>query len=260
MVFCEECGFENEDGYVFCAGCGAKRKEAPAQQGTQSTGAPAYAQQPVYMQPIGAGYGQNAAARRSSFLSGADLIDPEEKVVAQLGNGYLSNAITYRKAGSIGVTLTDRRVYLKGRFINGGDEISHAGIFGFWFRFRDLFKRKMNDQILDIRDVTGTWFEYVDDVWFIILAIFWGIAMIVFFVIGLEMYDDYFALAGGSVIFIVVNILAYFLSRHTDFCIEYAGGTISFNADIVGVPAVRDFHKQLRRVKDHHMDLLEGRK
>ncbi len=263
-MICPNCGTENEEGYVFCSNCGTKRADAMV----------------------------------SSFMSNSDLADADETVVAQLGNGYISNAITSRRVGSIGATLTNRRVYLKGRFYNDGNSVMKSGIFRFWYRFRDLFKRRMNDQVLDVRDITGTWFEFVDDLWYLVMTFVWGLCLAYHVILTIVLRIRYSHLnrigEHGSlettrklkhmsrmtiiyhtgflgrysfivimsllIILFVINLVSYIKSRHTDFCIEYAGGMIRFNADLVGIPAVRDFHKQIRRVKDRHMDELEGRK
>ena len=255
MAFCANCGFENADDYVFCESCGAKRADEPAGE------APKMAYAPQSVQTDSTAQASNPASSDKTFGSQSCLIDPDEKVIAQLGNGYLTSFISKGQAGYMNATLTDRRVYLKGKFQNGGRKLSAGS-------GKSFFKRNILDQILDVRDVTGTWFEYRDNLLPLILGIFFGVCGIITLLastivfIGGDIESGALTLAvfAGIAIVCVANILGYLKSRTTVFCIEYAGGVIRFNADIVGTDAVRDFHKQLRRIKDRHMDLLEGRR
>lgn len=62
--------------------------------------------------------------------------------------------------------------------------------------------------------------------------------------------------SNGAVIFIGVIIAipiaayTYFKSRKIFFFIDYAGGHIQIDAQLIGLSDVQDFHKQMRRAKD----------
>lgn len=141
-----------------------------------------------------------------------DLVDSEEQIIKTLGNGYGVNLL-YGNAGSCHAILTDRRLYLEGALYSGSGN--------------NLMK-STERRIVDLEDITGTGFVYQK---LSILTVILGIITL-------------------PILVGIVFLAKAFLSRKTMFVVEYAGGCIQFDANIVGLDDVSDFHKQIRRVKD----------
>lgn len=146
-------------------------------------------------------------------VNGVDLITPDEQVITSLGNGYAVNLL-YGNAKKCRVVLSNKRLYLSGAFYTGNLEM--------------LTKTNI-EQIIDVEDITGTGFVYSKlSKWRIIV----GILTLPTIIIG------------------IILLAKAFLDRKTFFFIQYAGGSINFDAHLIGMADVKDFHVQIRRVKD----------
>lgn len=148
-----------------------------------------------------------------SISNANNLIDSDEQIIATLGNGYGVNLL-YGNAKKCQAILTDKRLYLNGALYTGNGNV--------------LDKVTMH-QVIDIEDITGTGFIYSRLSKLMIIA---GILTLPTIIIG------------------IILLAKAFLDRKTFFFIQYAGGSINFDANIVGLADVNDFHKQIRRVKD----------
>lgn len=212
-MFCGKCGAEVLDGAKFCEKCGSsvEVESMNIEQPTTSN--------------------SEQVDIKSAF------IDPNEKLVAKVGNGYFVNLL-YSKVKKCNLLLTDKRIYLKGVFYTDNGR----GI------------TKMNaERILDIEDVTGTGFIYTRLLWipFIldVICIILSLAMTNIF----WSYGWAFEICLGLSTFLVELLVMkkILMSKKVMFYIEYAGGRISINANLIGIEDVRDLHKQMRRVKDN---------
>lgn len=143
-----------------------------------------------------------------------DLIDTDEHIIKTLGNGYGVNLL-YGNAKTCHAILTDRRLYLEGALYSGSGS---------------SLMKSTERRVIDIDDITGTGFVYQK---LSIPAVIIGIITV-------------------PILIGIIILVKVFLARTTLFVVEYAGGCIKFDANIVGIADVNDFHKQIRRVKDRH--------
>lgn len=170
-----------------------------------------------------------------STSNAKDLIDSNEQIIATLGNGYGVNLL-YGKAKKCHAILTDKRVYLNGALYTGDGKI---------------LKKVTMHQVLDIEDITGTGFIYSRlSKWMLFTGIIMLIAGCFLGQHSLKFTDVSLIIFPITWILGIILLAKVFLNNKTFFFIQYAGGSIRFNANIVGLSDVADFHKQIRRVKD----------
>lgn len=212
-MFCSSCGAQINDDAVFCPECGAVQAGAKVSSRTAPKTAP-------------------KAATASGNMQGVEqaFMDPDEKLLASLGNGYLVN-LMFNQLRKCNALLTDKRVYLKGAMYAG---------YG-----RTLLKL-MEERTLDLEDITGTGFIYsrVSKL-MIFIGILFELASVA---LGIAASEPAPMLAG--LIPCLILIVAAFFSRKIWFFIDYAGGKIQIDAKLIGLSDVQDFHKQIRRAKD----------
>lgn len=232
-MICKNCGNDLPEGAKFCDKCGAVLEQAQSQtpgvQGAQAGGCGGPQQ--------GAG-NFNGAMRRASYMEPSKyskvFVDPDEKLQGTLGNGYLENLL-FGDIKRCHALLTDRRVYFQGRFLYENGKRSE------WL---------ISEEIVDLEDITGTGFIYSKPIGILMTLILLVIPWIPLILAPNRQND--FGIIGliGDVVVLLITLVRYILNRKTYFSMEYAGGAIKFDAKIIGVPAVRDFQKQIRRAKD----------
>lgn len=260
-MFCEKCGTQIEDGAKFCPACGHTTENAGGNASeskmssttdsvTKAAGATVDSFKELadaYKVNMDAKKAQRAAkkAQDAANLQQATsgLVEPDEKVLGKLGNGYLVNAL-FGRARNVNATLTDKRVYFKGEMYIGST-------------LKNMTKTTQS-QIIDLEDVTGSGFIYstlslISLFVFIITALLGLLLVIISF---FPSYDEEIVLLlslipfSFSAISLIVFLVKFILSRSVFFFIQYAGGNISVDAKIIGLPDVADFHMQLRRAKE----------
>lgn len=228
-MYCDNCGTKIEKKASFCTTCGKPVSEI----GSQSSAARAVVPSPQQNEEV-------------SYMNPSDysniFIDPEEQLLGTLGNGYLEN-ILHRKVKKCHALLTDKRIYFQGNFYTGSGK---------------QLQQKKSEKIVDVEDITGTGFIYSKPLGILTMII--GVIIpwvpLVLQHITWEATYLFHGFDGvvigliGDVIAILGLIIRYLLNRNTFFEIEYAGGGIRFNARIIGLSAVKDFQKQIRRAKD----------
>ena len=207
-MFCDKCGAEVLDGAKFCDKCGAT----------------------IEMRKVSEKTNVEKVDLKSAF------IDPEEQLVEKIGNGYLTNLL-YSKVKDCNLLLTNKRVYLKGSFYDGGSKFSTM---------------TREERIIDVEDITGTGFIYESIPWLVLIldVLFTIVAGVVTIVYG-SSADALIALMIAVCLGGILLAVKIFMSRKILFFIDYAGGRIMIDAKLVGLEDVRDFHKQMRRVKDN---------
>lgn len=142
------------------------------------------------------------------------FISPDEQYIASLGNNYLNSFLSFRKLKRCVALLSDKRVYLHGAMV----DINNGSI-----------SRYNIEKVINLEDITGTGFIFArEQIWKLILAV----------------------LTAFTIIPPILLIVSYIINRNTMFFIEYAGGSIRFDASIYGMAESQDFHKQIRRMQD----------
>lgn len=179
-------------------------------------------------------------------------VDPNEKYVSSLGNGYIVN---YLSTGNLrrGFSLiSDKRVYFKGSC----------------FSVQGKHVVKSNEErAVDLKDVTGSGFIYKNSTGLLIGAIITSVlaaSILLYWLISLMSQGVTFLMSlmwlmlpEGMLPLLVLILgilmalwIGYFKSRKTLFEIDYAGGKIAFDVSLYSKEEMDDFQKQLRRAKD----------
>lgn len=220
-MICERCGKELPDNSKFCTECGTSIEE-------KSTGEPAmYAP----MQ-----YSDGVIPPNPSLSYSYVFIEPDEQLLGSLGNGWIVNGL-FKKLEKCNALLTDKRLYLQGTLFTGSGE---------------SIDRNRYEKIIDLEDITGSGFLYTDQINTIMMLIIPTIISTFTCLVGMAMspLDSVFFGFLGFWAGVVVDVVYYLLHRKTYFFVEYAGGSIRFDANILGISTVNDFQKQIRRAKD----------
>lgn len=233
-MICLKCGSEVPEGARFCDKCGSVVEEVqkPQQEQTATVNDFNYTSPSTQGQQVMA-YGSNSSYSQV-------FVESDEQLLATLGNGWITNML-FGRTKKCNALLTDKRVYLQGIFFSG--------------QGKSLLQEKY-EKIIDLEDITGTGFLYSTGIGILLTLL----VVFVPAILGFILSGGYRSLRYGYLIFsgagmglllgILVATIIYILSRKTYFIIEYAGGSIRFEASIIGVSDVRDFQKQIRRAKD----------
>lgn len=259
--FCEKCGAKLEKDCSFCTTCGApvvnpvqgptvNEKMSAAFDNFKAEAQVRQAERQVELQARQAEvearraeiYAQQQMTASKMADSTGTFVEPDEVELHRLGNGYAVNAFLFGSMKKVHATLTDKRVYFKGRMYMGTDIKSLSKI--------------TKTQIIDLEDVTGTGFIYnsFSLISLVISCILSLISMGVT-IYGMAESGDIAQIGliafGVLLIPLIVNIVKYILSKRVYFFVEYAGGVLQFDAKLVGMADVADFHMQLRRAKEN---------
>lgn len=221
-MFCTSCGKEVPEGKMFCPSCGTQVAGATAQVATSQAGY-AGGQMPSY--------DRNQVRFQNTF------VDPEEKYLGELGDGYFKGTLSspFGVAKKCSAVVTDKRVYLQGKMIDASQGRINACS---WVK------------TVDVADVTGTGFVASNPIGLLIVTIFSFLLSFVFFVFSVMEDDDFFAITIPLLVYSIIMLVAYLLRRRMHFVIEYAGGRIQFNASMIGFERVKAFQHLLIRAKD----------
>lgn len=158
------------------------------------------------------------------------FISPDEQYIASLGNNYINSFLSSKAIKQCNALLSDKRIYLQGTMIeaNGG-KVGKYNV----------------EKVINLEDITGTGFIYAQEqLWKFILALI--TIPLIFFA------NNYNAnwLDIPLIALAICLVVSYLINRNTMFFIEYAGGSIRFDASIYGIAESQDFHKQIRRMQD----------
>ena len=140
--------------------------------------------------------------------------DPDEKVMAVLGQGYVAGIISAGGFSKSVMVLTDRRLYTSGKVFGKGSNNVISSVKG--------------KQVVDVRNISSTGFQEVSKT-----ELLWkGIITLPLF--------------GMGIIFLVL----YFLSRTRYFFVEYSGGAVGTNCKWHSPSELEEFQRKLFEVKD----------
>lgn len=251
-MFCTNCGTRNDDDSAFCCNCGKPFGVPTGNPNPQPQPQP---QPQPYSQPAPA-YGQNAGRPAQNYINNynakedAELaryninpnspelkeifIDPDEKFIAKMGNGFLVNVLSGQKLRKTAGILSDKRVYFKGKMFSLD---------------KGKFTSNTCFQTINADEITGTGFVYQT---VSLVSLIVELAILLFITIFLlattrhmeATFIFLFLLAAG------LSFLAYFLFKKVFFFVEYPGGRVMFDATRVGIKEVQAFQKKLCRVSD----------
>lgn len=166
------------------------------------------------------------------------FVDSDEQYIASLGDYYLNSYLTSKKIKRCISILSNRRIYLYGTMFDSNN---------------DSITRYRTEKVVNVDDITGTGFVYTEaELGKLISGAFLTVIGIVSpgILSVLTEYSfraQFFMLAIVGIILLVASLL----SRKSLFFIEYAGGSVKFDASIYGIAESQDFHKQIRRVQDY---------
>ena len=241
-MFCPKCGVQNPDDSKFCQGCGQLMSENGAENKTDDGFADASelfgGKKP---ETANTGYASAKDAAEDVSRDNNDFVDPDERVICTLGNGYWQNMVSGSIESSYAM-LTQKRLYFCGRALekNGKD----------WEKIRET-------KIVDIQDVRGTGFLYVSRVWNLVLSVFLFIVFIAMIII-VASYSNSIdentrsiltALSFGALVAGIFFMNKYIMSRKSIFCIETAGGQIGFDVEWLNTEESVNFQRQIHLIK-----------
>lgn len=164
------------------------------------------------------------------------FVDPTETPQAELGSGFIQS---YLGGGTISkgfVVATQRRAYFKGK--------------SYFKDFKGHWKKQMQERTVDLKDITGTGYTSMRQLWAMVAAIVslvWLWPMFIFLrrlPSGADGWINFFLM---SVLPALALFAVWYFKRITLFSIEFAGGSISFNTSWYSKEEVDIFQKNLRK-------------
>lgn len=236
-MFCGKCGNELSDGAKFCGKCGAI---VNSELHTTHIAEKAKNVLPNSLNTASKQQQQESAYLDETSYSNV-FVEPDEQLLGTLGNGWITN-LFFHKLKKCNALLTNKRLYLQGTFFTGS---------------RKSLTRNKYEKVIDLDDITASGFLYSDIPAIIAMLLTPIVSAIVFgylpSFIGYRWFyffrwNNCFM---GLLIGAVIDIIRYIMNRKVYFLIEYAGGGIRFDASIIGIADVKDFHKQIRRAKNN---------
>ena len=227
-MFCGMCGNQIEDNAKFCPVCGASTDPRKVKMNIKQAGNDIYERNaPDYSEYHVSDYAKEV------------FIEPDEELLATLGDGWIVNLL-YHRLQKCNALLTDKHLYLQGQVFQGG--LTTAA-------------KTTTERVLDIRYITGTYFEYGQSISLLIASV---VIFILAFILGIVIRNIYIIF----IMFIpaIVLLVSYFLSRKAYFRIEFGYGftqAVSIDASILGISHVKDFERQVIRAKDRARSGIE---
>lgn len=160
--------------------------------------------------------------------------DSSEEEIATLGGSYLRNFLSTGSLEKGFCTVTNKRVYFKGRC---------------YYKSGNNYKASKEERIVGLKDVTGTGFVEIRYWWLKLIAILFFILTLLYLVIAvIEVSTAPFMIISGIITAAVVS--AYIILKQKYFEIAYAGGMIAFKASNYRLIEIQDFQKALHKAKD----------
>ena len=189
-----------------------------------------------------------AAQNRNDAKFTRLFMNPNEKLVATLGNNYIQNYLHNGSVRNGFAVVSDKRAYFYGTSYT----ISYNG------RGNPNANKMSRSQVVDLKDVTGSGFIRMVNIGYAILA--WALVIISIFLIML-LYDieEGLAVIGGlaALSAILFLIYQYYDNKLSLISIQYAGGEIAFDIRWFSGQEINNFHQQLRLAKDKAVENYE---
>lgn len=166
------------------------------------------------------------------------FIQPNEQLVAILGYSFAQSFFTRGGIKSGFAVLSDQRLYFRGKCL---------------LRTGKRFSTIHEQRTVDVRNVTGTGFVYINPIWLrvcaIILWVFGGImtiGMLIYYVSPLGLL-----IGLGTALLGVVFEAIYRACKRTVFEVAFAGGGIGIDASTITQQEADFFQKNLKLVGDN---------
>lgn len=195
------------------------------------------------------------------------LVNPNEEIIATLGNSYFQNFITKGEITKAFSVISDKRVYFKGNALTKLANGSFGNI--------NLSKN------VDLKDVTGISTTFLSNVGLMMVAIMSAITSIVMFILGIvnnadsgsnyirfnsygvgewttKSFDSTWFIYGAIlVVAAIFFFVLYRISRTNILQIEFAGGIIAFDVKFYSQSECENFQRKLRQAKDKAVENAE---
>ena len=244
-MFCQQCGKELPEGAQECPSCGAKTGKAinfedvkgyANQKGQEITQSVQNMAQDFKHQMQ-----EEKEVRQIKDISNI-LVNPEERQIAVLGSGYLSNLIRNGQLAKGFGVLTDHRFYYRGKCFN---------------RTEKMLYKTDEEKTVDLQDIMASGFVYNRNIFLAILAL---TATVCTVLLSIAEYADsyynydtfWFILLFGGAISIALWVL-YLVYKRAIYQISFAGGMIAIKAATYGSKQLHNFDRQLRQAKDEKL-------
>lgn len=189
-----------------------------------------------------------AAQNRNDAKFTRLFMNPNEKLVATLGNNYIQNYLHNGSVRNGFAVVSDKRAYFYGTSYT----ISYNG------RGNPNANKMSRSQVVDLKDVTGSGFIRMVNIGYAVLA--WALVIISIFLIML-LYDieEGLAVIGGlaALSTLLFLIYKYYDNKLSLISIQYAGGEIAFDIRWFSRQEINNFHQQLRLAKDKSVENYE---
>lgn len=162
------------------------------------------------------------------------FVNPEEKQLAILGQGYLASALRGSFSRSV-LVLTQDRIYQRGRV--------------FELAFNGRWIATKGHKIVEVRSVNASAFKEVSFPIFLIFAILSVLAAVAAMLVD---YDQEIALTAALTLLILAFFwfILFLATRLSIFYIEYAGGKLGTFARWYSRDDIHEFQNALSRAVD----------
>lgn len=164
---------------------------------------------------------------------------PTEKFVTALGNNYVQSFITSGNISNGFAVVSDKRVYFKGTA---------------YYREGKKLKKRNEERIIDLQDVTGTGYTLCKQLGFLLTFIISTIIAVLAIVIVVVLEsEDLLFIAGACLLTGLAFLFMYFTNLMNLFEISSSGAVICFDTSWYNKEEIDDFQKHLRLAKDNYI-------
>lgn len=174
------------------------------------------------------------AQNKQELKQQKNFVSPDERVLATLGSGYAQNVLLGTDTKKGVATLTQKRIYYKGKSFAAGETLKSISSF-------------TEEIIVPLEDISLTKFIHRRSTGFLI----WGIIFLVCSLYCLLCPVPIIVAAIVLGLLGSVCLIKYFTSRKTYFQIGFPGGRFMFDMVYYPIEDVRDFQRQIYLAKDH---------
>lgn len=173
------------------------------------------------------------------------FVEDFETPKAELGSGFIQSYLGGGVLSKGFAIATERRVYFKGK--------------SYFKDYKGHWKKQMQEKTVDLKDITGTGYTSMRQLWMLITGIasfFWYFIFAFFATLLCDdsltyLFRSFIDYLPGYIMFGIIPLgiflVLYKLKRRTLFSIEFAGGNISFNTSWYGKAEVDKFQMDLRK-------------